>query len=56
MNGTFHHTGHQYIDQYLAEFDFRYSHRDVTDGERTIAGLKKIEGKRLMLRRSATAR
>lgn len=52
VNGTFHHIGHQYIDQYLAEFDFRYSHRDVTDGERTVVGLKKIEGKRLMLRRS----
>jgi len=51
VNGTFHHIGHQYIDQYLAEFDFRYSHRDETDGQRTIAGLKKVEGKRLMLRR-----
>ena len=51
VNGTFHHIGHQYIDQYLAEFDFRYSHRKASDGERTIAGLKKIDGKRLMLRR-----
>jgi transposase-like protein len=51
LNGTFHHVGHQYIDQYLAEFDFRYNHRKVTDGERTLAALKKVEGKRLMLRR-----
>ncbi len=51
VNGTFHHIGHQYMDQYLAEFDFRYNHRKVTDGERTLAGLKKVEGKRLMLRR-----
>lgn len=51
LNGTFHHIGHHYMDQYLAEFDFRYNTRSVTDGERTIAGLKKIEGKRLMLRR-----
>ena len=50
VNGTFHHIGHQYMDQYLAEFDFRYNHRKVTDGERTIAGLKRVEGKRLMLR------
>jgi hypothetical protein len=50
VNGTFHHIGHQYMDQYLAEFDFRYNHREVTDGERTIAGLKKAAGKRLMLR------
>lgn len=52
VNGTFHHIGTQYMDQYLAEFDFRYSHRDITDGARTVAGLKKVEGKRLMLRSS----
>jgi transposase-like protein len=51
VNGTFHHIGHQYMDQYLAEFDFRYNHRKISDGERTIAGLKKVEGKRLTLRR-----
>ena len=52
VNGVFHHIGSQYMDQYLAEFDFRYNHRKVTDGERTIAGLSLTEGKRLMLRRS----
>jgi transposase-like protein len=52
INGTFHHIGAQYMDQYLAEFDFRYNHRKVSDGERTLAALKKAEGKRLMLRRS----
>ena len=49
VNGTFHHIGHQYIDQYLAEFDFRYSTREMTDGARAFAGLNKIEGKRLMM-------
>jgi transposase-like protein len=53
INGTFHHIGHHYLDQYLAEFDFRYNHRAVTDGERTLAGLKKVDGKRMMLRRPA---
>jgi transposase-like protein len=56
VHGTFHHVGHKCLDQYLAEFDFRYSHRHVTDGARTVAGLKKIEGKRLMLRRPGAAR
>lgn len=51
VNGTFHHIGAQYMDQYLAEFDFRYNHRSINDGARTIAGLEKSEGKRLMLRR-----
>jgi transposase-like protein len=55
VNGTFHHIGHQYMDQYLAEFDFRYNHRKITDGERTLAGLKRVEGKRLMLRRPASS-
>lgn len=55
LNGTFHHVGHHYLDQYLAEFDFRYSHREISDGARTICGLKKIEGKRLILRRSRVA-
>lgn len=53
LNGTFHQIGHHYLDQYLAEFDFRYNHRTVSDGERTVAGLKKVSGKRLMLRRPA---
>lgn len=53
VNGTFHHIGAKYMDQYLAEFDFRYNHRGVTDGQRTVEGLKKISGKRLMLRRPA---
>src|SRR5258708_22582531 len=51
--GTFHHISRQHMDQYLAEFDFRYSHRDVSDGARMKTGLVKVEGKRLILRRSA---
>jgi len=35
---------------------FRYSTRHQTDGERTIAGLQKIEGKRLILQRPAQSR
>jgi transposase-like protein len=50
LHGTFHHVGTHYLDQYLAEFDFRYSNRHVNDGQRTVAGLQKVEGKRLMLR------
>jgi hypothetical protein len=42
-----------YVGQYLGEFDFRYNTRKISDGQRTIAGLKKVTGKRLMLRRPA---
>lgn len=53
VNGVFHHIGAHYMDQYLAEFDFRYNTRTATDGERTVAGLRGMSGKRLMLRRPA---
>jgi transposase-like protein len=51
IDGVYHHVGKQYLDQYLGEFDFRYNGRKVSDGERTIAGLRKAAGKRLVLRR-----
>lgn len=51
LMGVYHHVGTQYLDQYLGEFDFRYSNRSITDGRRTVVGLQKTEGKRLMLRR-----
>lgn len=49
VNGIYHHIGRPHVGQYLAEFDFRYNQRNVTDGARTLAGLRKTEGKRLML-------
>ena len=48
--GTFHHVSEQHLPLYLAEFDHRHNCREMTDGERTIVGLGKVEGKRLMLR------
>jgi transposase-like protein len=53
--GTYHHVSEAHLDRYLAEFDFRYSHRaklGVTDGERAALALKGIEGKRLTYRRT----
>ena len=52
--GTYHHVSSDHLQRYLNEFDFRYNNRDavgVTDGERTIAALKGISGKRLTYRR-----
>jgi transposase-like protein len=45
--GVYQHVGKQHLDRYLAEFDFRYNARKITDGERAILALKGIEGKRL---------
>jgi hypothetical protein len=36
------------LHRYLNEFDFRYNTRKITDGERTVALIKQVEGKRLM--------
>lgn len=45
--GTFHHVSEKHLPLYLAEFNHRYNTRKDTDGERTVAGLAKAEGKRL---------
>jgi transposase-like protein len=46
--GTFHHISEQHLPLYLAEFDHRHNTRFLTDGERTVIGLKKANGKRLL--------
>jgi len=45
--GTYHHWSKAHLHRYLAEFDFRYNHRDVEDGARAIATIQQVEGKRL---------
>jgi transposase-like protein/DNA-directed RNA polymerase subunit RPC12/RpoP len=45
--GSFHHVSKQHLPLYCAEFDFRWNHRNITDGARTVEGLKKTIGKRL---------
>ena len=50
--GTFHHVSEQHLPLYLAEFDHRHNFRNVSDGERTIQGLRKVEGKRLTYRQA----
>ena len=48
IHGTFHHVSPTHLDQYCDEFSFRWNHREITDGERTVETIKVIEGKRLM--------
>ena len=47
MKGIYQHCGKRHLKRYLAEFDFRYNNRAVTDVERANAALKGIGGKRL---------
>ena len=50
--GTYHHWSAIHIHRYLAEFDFRYSTRDISDRERADKSLLGIGGKRLTYRRT----
>ncbi|MEP6827939.1 MAG: IS1595 family transposase [Aestuariivirga sp.] len=55
MRGIYQHCGEAHLHRYLAEFDFRYSHRvklGYSDMERANMVLKGIVGKRLMYRQS----
>jgi transposase-like protein len=55
MTGVYQHCSADHLKRYLAEFDFRYNERKVTDSERTTAVLKGIQGKRLTYRDSRKA-
>jgi len=50
--GTDHHMSEEHLGRYCAEFDMRYSTRDLTDGERATEILKGGIGRRLTYRRT----
>ncbi|MCW3796315.1 IS1595 family transposase [Sphingomonas sp. BN140010] len=52
--GTYHHWSAAHLHRYLAEFDFRYSTKDISDRERADIALKGIAGKRLTYRRTSS--
>jgi transposase-like protein len=47
VNGTYQHVSEAHLPRYLAEFDFRFNHRQVSDSARTRLALLGVEGKRL---------
>jgi transposase-like protein len=56
--GTFHHVSEAHMHRYLAEFDFRWSHREavgVDDNARAAELLRGAKGKRLMYRQPSSA-
>ena len=53
--GTYHQVGKHHLHRYLAEFDFRYNARKISDTDRTLLALSQAEGKRLQLRESANS-
>ena len=51
LDGTHHNISRRHTNLfYLAELDHKYNTREMTDGERTVIGMQRMEGKRLMLR------
>ena len=48
--GAFHHISVEHLQRYSDEFAFRWNHRKLTDGERMVAAVEAIEGKRLTYR------
>jgi transposase-like protein len=47
MRGVYQHCKEKHLHRYLAEFDFRYNTRTITDMEGTMAAVRCGEGKRL---------
>lgn len=52
MKGVYQHCSERHLHRYLAEFDFRYSLRAISDPERADAALAGVVGKRLTYRDS----
>ncbi len=55
MRGVYQHCQKKHLHRYLAEFDFRYTHREAAgynDGDRSVQAIKGIIGKRLTYRRT----
>jgi len=50
LDGTFHHVSHEHLPRYLAEFDFRYSTRKLTDTQRVSRLMGRTGGRRLAYR------
>jgi transposase-like protein len=51
--GVFHQLSKKHLHRYCDEFSFRWDHRKVDDGERTVEAIKRAEGKRLMYKEPA---
>ncbi|MGO9118022.1 MAG: IS1595 family transposase [Desulfomonilaceae bacterium] len=47
VHGIFHHVSKEHLHRYCDEFSFRWNHRKIDDGERTIEAIIGTAGKRL---------
>jgi transposase-like protein len=51
LDGTHHHVSREHLPRYHAEFDFRYSTRELSDTDRMIRLVRRASGKRLVYKR-----
>ncbi len=45
--GTFHHVSKYHLQRYCNEFAFRWDHRRISDVDRTIEAIRRVDGRRL---------
>jgi transposase-like protein len=48
LMGIYHNVSKDYLHRYVWQWDFVWNHRQMNDGERTIAAIRAAEGKRLL--------
>lgn len=55
LNGIYHTVSKEHLHRYMSEFEFRYNHRQVEDGQRIRSAIQASEGKRLLYREPLNA-
>lgn len=47
LNGIYHSVSKKHLHRYLSEYEFRYNHKELADGQRVIVAIRSANGKRL---------
>lgn len=55
INGIYHSVSKEHLHRYLAEFEFRYNRREISDRQRTSTAILASQGKRLMYKECINA-
>lgn len=47
LNGIYHSVSKKHLHRYLSEFEFRYNHKELTDGQRMVKAIQSANNKRI---------